>query len=319
MHDVKVSVLMPVYNHEKYVEQAIQSVLKQKTDFTYELLIGEDCSLDHTRDIADAYQKMHPDIIKVLHYSKNVGASRNVTELKRKCNGQYVTILEGDDYYNCENKLQFQAEFLDSHPEYIGVAHNVKTVGERGEKLSYDLEGFHLEKEHVYTKQNALNFEIIGHVSGWMHRNIWKSLPKKEWNMIERCRANGDLKMSVILGLKGDVYYFENVWSVYRRRFKENTWSGKFRYKNMSLFYYEQNVEMKKLLLKCYGISVNIENKLLECVYNSFLLWKRNPTSENAKIFIKMIKKKELKKWKIVRYFFKQEAGRQFCFDRTPI
>lgn len=304
--NLKVSIIMLAYNHGKFIEQAILSILEQDVDFNYELLIGEDCSTDNTREVVDKYQKMYPDIIKVIKHDKNIGARRNENLLLRKCVGQYIAMLEGDDYWICPNKLKFQAEFLDTHPEYIGVAHNVKNVGERGEKLPYELEGFHWEKEHIYTKQNALNFEIIGHVSGWMHRNIWKTLPKKELIKIERCKVNGDQKLSVILGLKGDVRYFEDVWSVYRRRFNGDTWSARFRYKNMLLFYYDKCVEMKKLLKECYGITVNIDQKLLGYIYEAFLLWKQELTLENGKIFLMIIGKRDLSKRTILQYFLKR-------------
>ena len=308
--NLKVSIIMLAYNHGKFIEQAIQSILEQNVDFNYELLIGEDCSADNTREIAERYQAMYPKVIKVIKHDKNIGARRNENILLRKCVGQYIAMLEGDDYWIYCNKLQRQVEFLDTHPEYIGVAHNVKAVGARGEKLPRRLAGFPWEKEHIYTKQNALNFEIIGHVSGWMHRNIWKMLPKKELKMIERCKVNGDQKMSVILGLKGDVYFFEDVWSVYRRRFDSNTWSARFRYKNMFLFYYEKTVEMKNLLKDCYGINIDIDKKLLEYLYHALQLWKQKPTFENTTILVTMLRKKDLKKRRVLQSIWKMRQGR---------
>lgn len=303
--NIKVSIIMPTYNHEKYIEQAICSVLEQNVDFIYELLIGEDCSTDNTGMIVDRYYNMYPQIIKVVRPNKNIGAARNAAGLRCRCKGQYVIMLEGDDYWINRDKLKRQAEFLDNHPEYIGVTHNVKTVGDRGEKLPYRLEGFHWEKEHIYTKKNALNLEIVGHTSGLMYRNIWKSIPKQEVNMIERCKVNGDQKISIILGLKGDIYYFEDTWSVYRRRFKGNSWSAKFRCENMYLFYYENNVRLKKLLEECYGVTINIDEKLLDNIDNAFLLWRRNPSCENRKIFTAMMRKKGLQKRVILKHIIK--------------
>lgn len=308
--DIKVSITMTAYNHENFIEQAIESILGQDVDFNYELLIGEDCSTDHTREIAEKYQKKYPGTIKVIKHDKNVGAVKNWHILARKCVGTYIANLDGDDYWIWPKKLKFQADFLDAHPEYIGVTHNVKAVGEKGEKLPYRLEGFHQQKEHIYTEENALRFEIIGHTSGLMYRNIWKSLPKRETNLIERCKINGDLKLSVVLGLKGDVYYFEDIWSAYRRCFRGSTWSAQFRYKNMSLFYYESNVEMKRFLKDCYGIEVDIEDKLLENIYNAFLLWKHKNSTENRKVFIKMIMKKDLKKRTVLQYILRNQMRR---------
>ena len=64
--NLKVSIIMLAYNHGKFIEQAIQSILEQDVDFNYELLIGEDCSADNTREIAERYQAMYPKVIKVI-------------------------------------------------------------------------------------------------------------------------------------------------------------------------------------------------------------------------------------------------------------
>ena len=125
--------------------------------------------------------------------------------------------------------------------------------------------------------------------------------------MIEKFKVNGDQRTSIVLGLKGDVYYFEDVWSVYRRCFTGGTWSAQFRYKNMCLFYYENNVEIKRFLKDCYGIEVDIEDKLLENIYKAFLLWKNKNSSENRKILMKMIMKKDLKKRTILQYILRNQ------------
>src|SRR5581483_3949071 len=88
--NVKVSVLMITYNHQSFIEQAIDSVLAQKTDFDYELVIGEDCSTDGTRDIVKRFQEGHPRIIRALHRSENLGMMDNFIQTHRECRGQYV-------------------------------------------------------------------------------------------------------------------------------------------------------------------------------------------------------------------------------------
>lgn len=304
--DIKVSVMMVTYNHGEYIEQAIQSVLSQNTDFKYELLIGEDCSTDNTREIAERYQMEYPQIIRIVRHNKNVGALKNEAELRKRCRGQYIAVLEGDDYWIYPDKLKRQAEFLDCHPEYIGVSHNVKVVGEHGEKLPYRLQGFHFEKEHVYTRENALNFEMIGHLSGWMYRNIWDSLPQKELYKIRKCEVNSDLKLSIVLGLKGDVYYREEEWSVYRRRFAGDGWSAQAAKMNMTLYHFERDVRLRNFLMECYGEKTDIEEKLLGYIVQGFVEFKRHPSKETWKIFLKMYRGGEIRKRIIVRHIIKK-------------
>src|SRR2546423_3660668 len=86
----KVSVLMITYNHEKFIAQAIESVLMQVTDFSCELVIGEDCSFDSTRDIAKNYQERNQDIIRLLLREKNVGMNANFISGRESCKGEYI-------------------------------------------------------------------------------------------------------------------------------------------------------------------------------------------------------------------------------------
>ncbi|AOY75660.1 glycosyltransferase [Clostridium formicaceticum] len=127
---VKVSVLMLTYNHENYIKEAIESVLRQDTSFTYELVIGEDCSTDNTRKIITAYKKEYPDIIKLNLHNRNVGGRKNFISTLPMCQGQYVALLEGDDYWTDEKKLQKQIEFLDNNLDCSFCAHSYKIYNE---------------------------------------------------------------------------------------------------------------------------------------------------------------------------------------------
>jgi glycosyltransferase involved in cell wall biosynthesis len=128
---VKVSVLMITYNHEPYIAQAIESVLMQKTSFPYELVIGEDYSTDATRQIVLAYQRKHPDRIRALLQERNLGPTGNLDATLRACRGQYIAVLEGDDYWVSPDKLQLQADYLDERRDYSICFHKVEVVDER--------------------------------------------------------------------------------------------------------------------------------------------------------------------------------------------
>jgi len=121
----KVSVLMITYNHERFIAQAIASALMQQTDFDYEIVIGEDCSTDRTREIVKAFQRQYPERIRLLLPVQNLGVNENLAQTLRACRGQYVAILEGDDYWISCHKLQKQADFLDAHPECTSCFHPV--------------------------------------------------------------------------------------------------------------------------------------------------------------------------------------------------
>ena len=108
-----VSVHMITYNHEPYIRQAIEGVMMQKTDFEFELIIGEDASQDKTREICFEYQKKHPDKIRVLWWHENVSKlGGNSCRVYARCRGEFIAFCEGDDYWTDPLKLQKQVELI---------------------------------------------------------------------------------------------------------------------------------------------------------------------------------------------------------------
>ena len=126
--DPVVSVQMVTYNHEPYIAQSIEGVLNQDTSFPIELIIGEDCSTDRTRDIVMTYQRKHPGVIRVVTSKKNVGMRKNSRRVELKCRGKYIAYLDGDDYWHDPGKLQMQVDYLQNHPECGMVCTNADSV-----------------------------------------------------------------------------------------------------------------------------------------------------------------------------------------------
>jgi glycosyltransferase involved in cell wall biosynthesis len=113
-----VSVAVITYNHEQFIAQAIESVLMQETAFAVELVIGEDCSADGTRQIVQAYARKYPNVIRALLPEKNLGMARNYDAVWQACRGKYVAWLEGDDYWRTPQKLQKQVALMEANPHY---------------------------------------------------------------------------------------------------------------------------------------------------------------------------------------------------------
>ena len=112
-----VSVNMITYNHEPYIRQAIEGVMMQKTDFEFELVIGEDCSQDKTREICFEYQKKFPDKIRVLWWHENVSKlGGNSRRVRAHCRGEFIALCEGDDYWIDPLKLQKQVDVMRKYP-----------------------------------------------------------------------------------------------------------------------------------------------------------------------------------------------------------
>lgn len=109
---------MLTYNQEEFIAQAIEGVLMQKTNFKYQLVIGEDCSTDRTRKICKEYAEAHPEKIKLFLNEKNIGLGANYVKTYTECTGKYVAICDGDDYWTDPLKLQKQVDFLESNGDF---------------------------------------------------------------------------------------------------------------------------------------------------------------------------------------------------------
>lgn len=118
IHDCLVSVRILAFNQEKYISRAIDSILQQKCNFRYEIVISEDCSLDRTREICVEYQKKYPHIIKLILNNQNLGLIKNFVSTTRQLSGKYIAPCAGDDYWCDEYKLQKQVDFLEENLDY---------------------------------------------------------------------------------------------------------------------------------------------------------------------------------------------------------
>ena len=119
MGNKKVSVVVATYNQEKYIGHTLESIVSQKVNFEYEVLVGDDCSTDGNAAVIKEYAEKYPEIIVPFLREKNLGMGGNVADLMMRTTGEYVAFIEGDDYWIDDNKLQKQVDFLDSHPDYV--------------------------------------------------------------------------------------------------------------------------------------------------------------------------------------------------------
>jgi glycosyltransferase involved in cell wall biosynthesis len=234
----KLSVCLLTYNHERYIAQAIESIIEQRTDFPIEIIIADDYSTDNTRSIAKSYAKKYPDLIRLLLQKSNVGHSQNFYDLIGEAKGQYIANLDGDDYWTNPFKLQRQVDFLEAHHDYVGCAHNVQMIYQTANKAPQLVNGENtLDTVTIkdYARGNA-----YFHASSMVYRNVYDSkLPKIVLD--ERCGC-GDWFFGMLNLQSGNIKYLNEVMSVYRIH-PEGLWSkmtvAKQRIKNAenALFY----------------------------------------------------------------------------------
>ncbi|MGI6220695.1 MAG: bifunctional glycosyltransferase/CDP-glycerol:glycerophosphate glycerophosphotransferase [Coriobacteriales bacterium] len=122
----KVTVVCIAYNQEQYIAQALESFISQKTDFKFQIFVGEDRGTDGTKDIILDYAARYPGLIVPFIREENMGAQRNLIDLCRRAGTPYIALCEGDDYWLDDFKLQKQYELMEEHPEYRACFHNTR-------------------------------------------------------------------------------------------------------------------------------------------------------------------------------------------------
>lgn len=206
----KVSVFILTYNQDQFIAQAIESALMQKTNFPFELVIGEDNSEDKTLKVCQRFASSHPNRIKVLSTKENLGIARNFLRTYRECTGEYVAILDGDDYWIDAYKLQKQVDFLDSKQDFSIVFTGFKMLFPGG-----------VTKEKVYSSiKSESNFEdlVLGNYIASvtvLFRNT--QLPKNVEEWMTRF-PYGDWPLYLFITRNGEkIRFLESPTAMYRK------------------------------------------------------------------------------------------------------
>lgn len=202
-----VSVAMIAYNVELFLEECIESVLNQKTSFRVELVIGEDCSTDNTRAIALKYQAKYPHIIRVLAHERNLGLTPNSIATQNACRGKYIALLDGDDYWTDENKLQKQVEFLEHNPEFSASGHQSVKIFEDGSPSKL----FGETGDRVYGLIDTITHRKFHTSSLVYRREYWVKTGGIPANISSNERA-----IYPMLAIFGEIKYFKEPMCVYR-------------------------------------------------------------------------------------------------------
>ncbi|WP_435353964.1 glycosyltransferase family 2 protein [Emticicia sp. SJ17W-69] len=214
-NEIKVSVLILTYNHEKFIKKAIESVLNQKTDFEFELIIADDNSTDTTQNIIIETLASIATTSKVryIRNAENLGVMRSWRNIHNMICGQYFAICEGDDYWIDELKLQKQVDFLDTNQSFSICFHNVKVDFIDIPQANYLLNDG-LVKD-VFTLDDLIgNKEIwfMATASLMIRTNSLKSIP--DWVIKSK---SGDIPLIILASLHGKIKYLPNVMAVYQK------------------------------------------------------------------------------------------------------
>lgn len=298
--EIIVGIKMITYNHEKYISHAIESVLMQKTNFRFELIIGEDCSTDRTREIVIDYYKKNPNTIRLVLNEHNLGMNKNSFNIdEENKEAKYTIGLEGDDYWTDPLKLQKQVDFLEEHPEYIAIAHNVQMVDANERVMRHTSEHMYMKKgNHIYDLEYAERVHPAdSHMNSVLRRNLYGRLSKRQWFLFRRCKAYGDIKTWLTLACLGKVYYSKEVMSCYRRVTNNgDSCSAKIQKSNMYRHDFESYTELEEYVYSAFRKKITFSERLYNYGKGAMLYFLSNPNRENWNILISIMTDKRYKK-----------------------
>jgi len=222
---MKVTVSLVTYNHERFIAKALNSILMQETNFPYEIIVGEDDSQDRTREIVQEYKRRYPDKIRLFLNSRDnvifinnkpTGRWNFINNLKH-AEGEYIAVLDGDDYWTSPHKLQKQVDFLNSHPECSVCFHDVEMVDNK-EQLMQVLSP--KKKKEIYTLNDLLKGNFIPACSVMFRRGLFGSYP--EWIYTFPI---ADWPLHILNAHYGEIGHICEVMGVYRNH-GEGIWNS---------------------------------------------------------------------------------------------
>lgn len=209
-----VSICCITYNHEKYVSEALDSLLMQDTTFPYEIIVHDDASTDRTTEIIRKYERKYPHKIRTIYQTENqYSKGKKVTFecVLPNIKGDYIAFCEGDDYWSDKKKLQKQIDFLIKHKDYSACFHGVKVVNtERIPTGAFRGPVFHGTRD--YSMKDTIQGGFI-HVSSLVMKAkaINNGIP--QWALKSR---HGDYALALIATADGKVHFIDDIMSVYR-------------------------------------------------------------------------------------------------------
>ena len=215
---MKASALILTFNHGRFVGQAIEGFLLQKTDFPCELVIADDCSTDNTREVIRPYWEAHRDRIRVLLNRRNIGGRRTIARAYQACRGQYVAAFDGDDYWTCPDKLQRQVDLLERHPTYALCFHSARMVWDDGSREPKVLRPRQIKES--YTLKDLFEYDFIPSCSVVYRKGVFREHPG--WYFVPPV---GDWPHHVLHAQYGEIGYIDEPMAVYRQH-PGGTYSG---------------------------------------------------------------------------------------------
>lgn len=211
-----ISVLVIAYNHEPYIETALNSILAQKVDAALEILVADDCSTDKTVEVVKRIRERSPFPITLLTSEKNIGHTRNYERAWKLAQGDFIAHCDGDDFWIDPLKLQKQLTFLKDNPTFSFCSHKIKV--QIGNEYLEDL--IPRTSKEVFNTLDLIDACPSHNSSLFFRRNLFKELPPFFFEI-----TGHDWCISILNSLHGPFKIFPEPMAVWRMR-TDGLWGG---------------------------------------------------------------------------------------------
>ncbi len=275
------SVCLVTYNHENYIRECMESFIRQNKSYSFEILVGDDCSDDHTVDIL---KQEYGDSVTIYQRKKNIGLVANLLDLFLRCKGKYVFDFAGDDYLCDDNALFKMIDFLENHEEYQGVS-CWNSVFHAGENKCY------------YFHNEAYEYSLIEFLSGkeppcycGVMRNTFHDDEKNIKMLAMGAKNNEEIKSWLYWLEHGKIFVLHEFLRTYRYVNKENASNYCSNHTELDIFkdYYTD----LQLVEKIYGNKYNlIPLKMVWC--NKYCV-KLSKSAKELISFLKILRMKDV-------------------------
>lgn len=298
-----VSVFVMVYNHEKYIAECLDGILMQKCNYNFDIVVGEDYSIDNSREILLNYQNRYPGKFKLLLHETNMGAAKNQMEVFKNCEGKYIAMCEGDDYWVDPLKLQKQVDFLEANKDYVLIHSDIAIKNSNGE----DVNNLRIIISKMFRWRNDTNI-VRNLVKGNYIMTLTVVIAKNAlFEAIEKITENDnqvafiDYTLFLELSKLGKIYYQEDKTAVYR--ILPNSASNSINLENR-LRYVESTINISRFYNQKFSVGINnlfFDRILLSAQLNEFA--KRGLFSKWINTFFNGIKYDKLNVLRLKNYY----------------
>jgi len=261
---IDVSIIVPAYNHESYIKETVMSLVSQKTDYTYEILIGDDASTDATGRIIAEMAGVYPGLIRVVRHKKNVGATKNGYSLVKAAKGRYLSFCDGDDQWCDEERLQRHIDFLEINPSFAGICGRIQLMDESGNMLREDTIGersmFWNSRREVYSKEHFEQWEMPGHICALTIRNFMR-MEEHDFRIFYKAHGTvGDRTIVLLTVLQGLIKCEPDCVGKYRYRVnQQDNFMSRFDQENLYGKDFLMIRRLEQYADREFGIQINAE------------------------------------------------------------